>query len=168
MSDVPVRRRLLAAIFGFKPLTLLFMWIATRVDRPLMLWSDGRIRLSFVIPVLLLRCTGAKSGTPRVVPLLYAPDGDEKAGADLIVVASHGGQSHHPAWYFNLIQRPLVRCTLKGFTAKYEAHLLKGTEREKAWLIANFVYPGYERYQQRTEGRLIPVFRLRRVSQGVL
>ena len=164
MSDAPLRRRLIAAVFGFKPLTLLFMWIATRVDRPLMLWSDGRIRLSFVIPTLLLRCTGAKSGSPRVVPLLYAPDGDEKIGADLIIVASHGGQPHHPAWYFNLLKTPLVLCTLKGFTATYEAHLLEGGEREKAWIIANNIYPGYEQYQRRTGERLIPVFRLSRVS----
>jgi len=125
-----------------------------------MLLSGGRIRLSFVIPTLLLICTGAISGCKRVTPLLYASDGDAKGGADLIVVASHGGQSHHPAWYFNLLKTPLVECTLKGFTATYEAHLLKGKDRDKAWDIANFVYPGYDSYQQRSGDRLIPVFRL--------
>jgi len=164
VSRPPFRRRLIAAIFGFKPLTLLFMWIATRVDRPLMLWSDGRIRLSFVIPVLLLKCTGAKSGRPRVVPLLYAPDGDEQAGADIVVIASHGGQPRNPAWYFNLLKTPRVQCTLKGFTATYKAHLLSGVERKKAWVLANSVYPGYDRYQQCAGDRLIPVFRLERAG----
>lgn len=140
------------------------MWIATRIDRPLMLWSEGRIRLSFVIPVLLLKCTGAKTGSPRIVPLLYAPDGDEKTGADLIIIASHGGQSHHPAWYFNLLKAPVVQCTLKGFTASYKARLLDGIEREQAWIIVNSVYPGYDRYQQRAGKRLIPVFRLGRIG----
>ena len=85
------------------------------------------------------------------------------SGADLIVIASHGGQSHNPAWYFNLLETTLVQCTLKGFTATYEARLLEGAERERAWIIANSVYPGYDRYQQRAGARLIPVFLLERV-----
>ena len=55
--------------------------LATIIDRPLMRLSGGRLRLSFVVPVTLLRCRGAKTGLVREVPLLYAPD-----GADLLLV----------------------------------------------------------------------------------
>ena len=153
----------------WQPITLFFMGLATRVDKPLMKWSKGRIRLSFVIPVLLLHCTGARTGIERTLPLLYVPDtdqfgGDVRAGADILLVASHGGQAHHPAWYFNLMAHRNIHCTLKGFTAAYEAKLLQGEQRAAAWQKAQRVYPGYDRYQARCDQREIPVFRLTRVN----
>ena len=43
---------------------------------------------------LPLSTIGRRSGRPRTVPLLYIPhDGDQ-----IVVVASHGGMSIHPAW----------------------------------------------------------------------
>ena len=62
-----------------------------------MRWSGGRIRLSFVIPMLLLEVHGARSHALRRVPLLYV---DTKDG--LIVVGSNGGSAREPAWCNNL------------------------------------------------------------------
>jgi hypothetical protein len=54
---------------------------------------------------VLLRCTGAKSGKPRDIPLLSNPlDGG------WVVIASAGGQDKNPDWYYNLKAHP--HCTL--------------------------------------------------------
>ena len=42
--------------------------------------------------VLLLTTTGAKTGEPRIAPLLYTRDGDR-----YVIVASKGGAPAHPA-----------------------------------------------------------------------
>jgi hypothetical protein len=67
--------------------SLLLMRLATRVDRPLMRKSGGRLRLSFVMPLVLLRCPGARTGIVREVPLLYVPD-----GTNVVLIGSNGGQ----------------------------------------------------------------------------
>lgn len=131
------------------------MRIATRVDRPLLKLSNGRIRLSFVIPCLLLRCRGARSGRIREVPLLYVPDGD-----DVLLVGSAGGAAKTPDWCANLIAHPEVETLRGGRVEKRRAFRLEDQARADAWLLAVSVYPGYERYQARME-REIPVFRLR-------
>jgi deazaflavin-dependent oxidoreductase (nitroreductase family) len=146
--------RAFAWVVSIKPLSLFFMHLAAWVDRPLMRLTTGRIRLSFVVPMLLLSCRGAKSGLLREVPLLYVPDGDH-----VLLMGSNGGQTHEPAWCHNLRHEPRVSCALKGRVRKFRARELCGAEREEAWRGAVAVYPGYDRYAQRVE-RLIPVFRL--------
>ena len=138
-----------------KPLTLFFMHLATWVDRPLMRISGGRWRLSFVVPVLLMRCVGAKTGQVREVPLLYVPNGDAP-----LVIASNGGRTWHPAWCHNLRKHPEVTCMLEGSSRRYRAEELSGAAREQAWRQAVAVYPGYARYATRAE-RAIPLFCLR-------
>lgn len=137
------------------------MHLATWVDRPLMRLSRGRLRLSFVIPVLLLRCQGAHTGILREVPLLYVPVGD-----DVLVVASNGGQTRAPAWCYNLRGRPEVECLMKGETSRFLAEELTGQSRDDAWRRVTAVYPGYLEYAQRAQ-RLIPLFLLRRLSSTV-
>src|SRR5262245_29487663 len=51
--------------------------------------------------LLLLTTTGAKSGLPRITPLVYTTDGDR-----IIIIASKGGAPSHPDWYYNLIAHP--------------------------------------------------------------
>lgn len=130
------------------------MALATRVDRPLMRVSAGRLRLSFVIPALLLICRGARTGTRREVPLLYVP-----AGNDVLLIGSNGGRTRDPAWCHNLRQHPDVECAIAGERRAFAAVELTGSERDRAWQQALAVYPGYRRYAGRA-GRRIPVFRL--------
>jgi len=132
--------------------------IATVVDRPLMRVTRGRLRLSFVIPVLLLRCSGARSGEAREVPLLYVPD-----GSNALLVASNGGQAREPAWAHNLRAHPDVQALTSEGDHAYRAEELAGAERDDAWARALEVYPGYGIYAERVT-RTIAVFRLRRVS----
>jgi deazaflavin-dependent oxidoreductase (nitroreductase family) len=150
--------RAFSRFVAIPPVTLALMRFATWVDRPLMRLSRGRLRLSFVIPLLLLRCTGARSGLPREVPLLYVPAGD-----DVLLVASNGGQTRAPAWCHNLRRRPRVQCLLKGETVSFEAEELAGGPRDGAWQRVIAVYPGYQQYAKRA-GRTIPLFLLRRVT----
>ena len=128
--------------------------LATVIDRPLMRLSGGRLRLSFIIPVMLLRCRGAKSGELREVPLLYTPDGD-----DALLVASNGGQVRRPAWCYNLRAHPQVTALMGGRERQLQATELEGEARERAWQLAVQLYPGFERYAERVP-ELLPVFSL--------
>ena len=48
--------------------------------------------------MLLLHTKGAKTGQPRVDPLVYLPDGER-----YVVIASKGGAPEDPHWYRNLL-----------------------------------------------------------------
>lgn len=108
-------------------------------------------------PVLLLTTTGRKTGEPRVAPLIYLKDGER-----LILVASKGGMSHHPAWYLNLEANPDCEVELPG-TAKMPMRAARATDEEKALLWPRLceIYPDYDGYQARTT-RNIPVLILTR------
>ena len=134
------------------------MRVASAVDRPLLKLSGGRVRLSFVIPCLLLRVRGARSGLIREVPLLYVPDGE-----DVLLVGSGGGARREPAWSLNLRANPDVTTLRSGQEETRRAEVLQGADREQAWRLAVDVYPGFARYQARLE-REIPVFRLSRAA----
>ncbi len=130
------------------------MRLATIIDRPLLKATNGRLRLSFIIPCLLLRCTGARSGLLRDVPLLYVPD-----GKDVLLVGSGGGTEREPAWCLNLRAHPAVQTVRGGQVENRTATLLSGEARAAAWRLAVAVYPGYRVYEARLS-REIPVFRL--------
>ena len=116
------------------------------------------MRLSFVVPVLLLRCRGARSGRVREVPLLYVLDGDA-----VLLIASNGGQGQPPGWCYNLRAGPEVECVLAGHVYAYRAEEICGADYDPAWNRAVDLYPGYARYAERS-GRPIPLFRLSRVD----
>ena len=131
---------------------------ASAVDGPLMRWSGGRIRLSFVIPMLLLEVHGARSHALRRVPLLYV---DSKDG--LIVVGSNGGSEREPAWCNNLRANRWVTCLVGGRRDRYEVTELTGSLYAEGWRRAVAVYPNYTVYQQRLASRTIPLFCLHKV-----
>jgi F420H(2)-dependent quinone reductase len=125
----------------------------TPFDRVLLRLSRGRISTtSLVMPSLVLTTTGAKSGQPRATPLVFIPDGGR-----IILIASNGGLPRNPAWYYNLRANPRARVTFGGRTRDCLAHEARGVEREELWRHAVAAYPGYAVYQQRTQGRTIPV-----------
>jgi F420H(2)-dependent quinone reductase len=101
--------------------------------------------------VLLLTTTGRKSGRPRTQPLLYTP-----AGAGYAVIASKGGAAQHPLWYLNLKANPQAQVTVGRETRNVRARDAEGEERERLWRALADLYPGYDRYAQKTS-RHIPV-----------
>lgn len=102
-------------------------------------------------PVLLLTTTGAKSGQPRLAPLVYTRDGDR-----CVIVASNGGSPSHPAWYGNLVVNPVVAVEVGGETFKARAKVAEGTERDRLFAAHATAFPQFNDYQQRTS-RVIPV-----------
>lgn len=146
--------RLFTAWVARPAMSVFMMKLATAIDGPLMRASGGRLRLSFVIPVLLLRVTGRRTGRLREVPLLYIPDGD-----DCLLVASNAGQGHLPKWYLNLREVATVSITRSSGVSSMHVRELVNGEREAAWRKATTLYPGYVRYQARTSYP-IPVIRL--------
>jgi F420H(2)-dependent quinone reductase len=103
------------------------------------------------LPVLLLTTMGRRSGRPRTQPLAYPQAGDGYA-----VIASKGGAAQHPLWYLNLRANPLAEVTVGRETRRVRARDAQGEERERLWRALADLYPGYERYAQKTR-RLIPV-----------
>jgi deazaflavin-dependent oxidoreductase (nitroreductase family) len=108
------------------------------------------------IPLLLLHHQGAKSGVERISPLAYRTDGDE-----LVVFASNGGRTFHPAWYHNIVAHPEVTFEVgaDGATATRTAtaRAATGDERERLWSAQKHDIPSFADYEVSAGDRDIPV-----------
>ncbi len=135
-------------------ITPLAMKIASTLDPFFLRLSRGRYHFSFVIPVLLLKCVGSKTGKLREVPLLFVPD-EEK----YYVLGSHGALPTEPAWCSNLRKTPEVTWLARGSLFRGRARELDGEERSVVWDKALEIYPGYANYEKRLV-RMIPIFEL--------
>lgn len=103
-------------------------------------------------PICLVTMTGRKTGKKREVPLMHFRYGEAK-----ILVASLGGISRNPVWYYNLKANPDVAITADGVTRDYRAREVGPEEKAKLWPVIVEAYPPYDEYQARTD-RDIPVF----------
>jgi len=110
-------------------------------------------------PMMLLTTTGAKSGQPRVAPLVYTTDGDR-----IVIIASKGGAPTHPDWYHNVAANPEV--TVEVGTEKFPARAEIATEPERTRLFnaQADIMPNFYEYQKNTD-RTIPVITISR-TQG--
>jgi deazaflavin-dependent oxidoreductase (nitroreductase family) len=133
--------------------------VLAKIDPFLLKKSGGRMSSLVGQPVLLLKHRGAKSGQPRETALVYTLDGD-----DIVLVASKGGSTSHPAWYHNLLASHQCDVIAKGRSGTYDVEEVSGPERDRLWALARAVYAGYDTYQTRTDGRVIPVLVLRRTK----
>jgi deazaflavin-dependent oxidoreductase (nitroreductase family) len=108
-------------------------------------------RFPGVPQMLLLTHVGAKSGTERTTPLVYAEDGE-----DIILVASKGGHPRNPAWFYNLRANPEARVQVGSTRRDVRARAASAAERSRLWPAVVEVYGGYADYQERTD-REIPL-----------
>ena len=107
------------------------------------------------MPVVELTTTGRKSGTPRTV-LLTSPI---QEGDAIVVVASRGGDPHHPAWYLNLRDEPKVEVAFNGAAKRpMLARTATPEERAKLWSRVVETYKGYANYQTKTDREIPLVF----------
>lgn len=119
--------------------------------------NGGRVGGNFEgAPLLLLHTVGARSGQPRVNPMMYLADGD-----DFLVFASKAGSDRNPDWYWNLRAEPDAAIEVGSETIEVRASELVGAERDEKFRIQADRYPGFAGYQRKTS-RTIPVIRLQR------
>ena len=124
-----------------------------RVHRTLLAVSRGKIGWSASdMPVLELHTIGRTSGQRRSV-MLTSP---ATAGDSLVIVASRGGDDHHPAWFLNLQANPEVHVTIRGVTTAMRARIAEGEERAVLWQRVIADHTRYAGYQSKTE-REIPL-----------
>jgi deazaflavin-dependent oxidoreductase (nitroreductase family) len=111
-------------------------------------------------PLLLLHTTGARSGQPRVSPVMYRPDGNR-----YVVFASKAGADTNPGWYHNLMTDPRAQIEVGDQTLDVEATEVRGADREDLYARQASVYPAFAGYQRKTT-RVIPVVALTERAAG--
>jgi deazaflavin-dependent oxidoreductase (nitroreductase family) len=105
------------------------------------------------MPVLELTTTGRRTGQPRSV-MLTSP---VQQGDAIVIVASRGGDDHHPGWFLNLRDHPDVVVAFAGKSKRsMRARVATPEERAVLWPRVTAAYSGYGGYQTRTE-REIPL-----------
>jgi deazaflavin-dependent oxidoreductase (nitroreductase family) len=102
-------------------------------------------------PMVLLHHTGAKTGTERVTPLMYRPDGD-----DVVIFASKAGAPDNPDWFHNLVANPGTVIELGDGTRSVRARVAAGDERTRLWEAQKAEVPQFADYEASTD-REIPV-----------
>ena len=111
-------------------------------------------------PLLLLHTTGARSGQPRVSPVMYLADGNR-----YVVFASKAGADTNPGWYHNLMTDPRAQIEVGDQTLDVEATEVRGADREDLYARQASVYPAFAGYQRKTT-RVIPVVALTERAAG--
>ena len=114
--------------------------------------------------VLLLVTTGAKSGLPRLSPLVHFTV-DEK----MLIVGSFEGNDVDPGWVHNLRANPRAhievgRAHIDVGIESYDvtARELPRPERDAAYPKIVDIEPGFGVFEAKTK-RVIPLFELRRI-----
>lgn len=105
------------------------------------------------MPVVELTTTGRRSGQPRTV-FLTSP---LREGDAHVLVASRGGDDHHPAWFLNLRDNPAVEARISGRERRpMHARIADSDERARMWPKIAARFPTYGEYQTKTD-REIPL-----------
>ena len=102
----------------------------------------------------MLTVRGRKSGTPRSMPLLCVPYGE-----DILIAGSNFGGADEPVWVKNVEAASEVEVTYGRRDLTMSVRRLEGDERREAWSQMVKTWPNFARYEQRTD-RLIKVFLL--------
>jgi deazaflavin-dependent oxidoreductase (nitroreductase family) len=108
-------------------------------------------------PMVLLTTTGAKSGEPRITPLMALLDGD-----DIVIFASKAGAPTNPDWYHNLLANPEASIEFGTETLAVKARVAEGDERHDLWTRQKAAYPQFQGYEDGTT-RVIPVVALEKI-----
>jgi deazaflavin-dependent oxidoreductase (nitroreductase family) len=124
------------------------------VHRTVLKLSGGRVGWKALrMPVLELTTVGRKSGKPHTV-LLTSPVREDET---LVVVASRGGDDHHPDWFLNLRDHADVDVRLEGGPKQImRAKVADADQRARLWPQVTDRYKNYAGYQKKTE-REIPL-----------
>jgi deazaflavin-dependent oxidoreductase (nitroreductase family) len=114
--------------------------------------NEGEVGGQFAgAPLLLLHTTGARSGKPRLHPVMYLADGDR-----YVVFASKAGAPEHPDWYHNLVAHPAASIEVGTETIAVNATEATGSEHDELYERQTKLFPTFGEYQAKTS-RTIPV-----------
>jgi deazaflavin-dependent oxidoreductase (nitroreductase family) len=117
---------------------------------------DGRVMAAvYGFPILTLHTTGAKSGQPRLSPLVYVRDGD-----DVMLIGTNFGQPKHPGWTANLLAHPDAVVQVGPEHLAVRAELVDEPTWQRMFPSFVAVYPGYANYMERRAGLVPRMFRL--------
>jgi deazaflavin-dependent oxidoreductase (nitroreductase family) len=114
--------------------------------------NDGKVGGVYDgLPLLLLHSVGARSGTPRINPMMYLAEGDR-----FVVFASNAGRDIHPGWFHNVVASPDTTVEVGERTTRVHATVADPAERRRLYDIQAELHPGFKGYESGTD-RVIPV-----------
>lgn len=125
-------------------------WVAKQVDRYESSGGTEGLTLQGK-PVVVVTMRGRKSGKVRKAALMRVEHDGRYA-----IVASKGGDDHHPEWYLNIVAHPAVTVQDGPIVTDMRAREVEGDERDEWWARAVDAWPDYANYQRNTT-RTIPV-----------
>lgn len=116
-------------------------------------------------PIILIHTIGAKSGEPRVQPLMFLQQG---ADSPWYIFASYGGAPKDPAWFHNIVAHPHIEIEVGDGTTidrvPVHATVLEGELRDGIYAEMARQWPQFADYEEKTTRDAIPVIELRRRS----
>ena len=114
-------------------------------------------------PVLLLHTKGAKSGEPRLSPLMYL---QLEQDGPWYVFASYAGAPKNPAWFHNLVAHPHAEVEVGDGTTieriAVHARVLDEDKRAAVYAEQARRFPQFAEYEKKTSRDAIPVVELTR------
>ena len=149
-------QRLVQGVASSRPGAWLFSKLLRHVDEAVLRLTRGKHTvpgLLAALPVLDLTTTGRKSGQPRTSHLISVPVGD-----DLALLGTNFGQPRTPAWVLNLEADPPASVTHQRRTVEVVARPASEAEVQEVMERSRAIYGGYEKYQQRINGRRVRIF----------
>jgi deazaflavin-dependent oxidoreductase (nitroreductase family) len=108
------------------------------------------------VTVLLIHHKGARTGTERVNPLAYVPDGER-----LVIAASAAGAAKNPDWYHNLKANPRTTVEVGTETIAVQVTEVVGEDYDDTWARFVTAMPRFGDYRAKTS-RHIPLLALTR------
>ena len=105
--------------------------------------------------VLVLKHTGAKSGTVRETPVMFL---NHDAGG-YVIAASMGGAPNNPGWYHNLRAHPDTTVHVGSDDVAVTVREVTGVEYDTLWSRFSGLDERWEQYRSRTD-RKIPLLHL--------
>ena len=118
-----------------------------KIHRTLFNATGGRVGGKLLgMLVVDLKTVGAKSGQPRS-SMLTSPVYDDNR---IVLVASRGGDPHHPGWYHNIKANPDVEIVTRSGRRKMHARVASAEEKQQLWPQVVSKYKGYGQYQTKT------------------
>lgn len=120
------------------------VWVP--IDKAIYRRTGGRRGLSPKQTMCWLTTTGARTGQPRAVPVLYL-----REGSTFWVMASNFGREHHPAWSFNLLKNPDAILTIGDEKLDVRARPGTAADKERLWPQLLELYPAWRQYVKWTD-----------------